>query len=728
VFLPQILEQRARAPEDRWSLTFLDSRGAEQSRWTAADLAARARAVAARLIQETKPGEPVLLVFQPGPDFLAAFMGCLWSGRLATPTNPPRRNRLVERLVSVATDSGARVALVGAGLSDAAEEWRRSNERLGGLAWTSLDGLAEAPDLAPAAIGADDIAFIQYTSGSTASPKGVMVSHGNLIKNIACMEAMWTLDPDATPGATLVTWLPAFHDLGLIFGLLHPLYAGCAAVQMAPNTFLQKPVRWLNAISHYRGTHSAAPSFAYDLCCRRIDAEERAGLDLSSLLMTMNAAEPINPAVMERFVEEFRPHGFRREAFAPAYGLAEATLAVTGTPTTAPPTLRTFDVDALGAGEVSILADGAAGGRLMPSSGRILVDGAGGGRLMPGSGRPFVTVAVAVVDPETRRRCPADRIGEIWVGGPSVAQGYWHRPEETAATYGARIEGEEAAGSFLRTGDLGALIDGELFVTGRIKDLIIVSGTNFYPHDIERAAQSAHESLRRDNGAAFAITDDDAADGGREQVALVQELERTRRNDDPAEIFQAILETVWQALELKLSRIVLVPPGAVLRTSSGKIQRLANRKAYLDGTLPVIAEWRGPVAAPAVAAVAPVVLAAAPQRVSADAAAITLWLTGWLADRLNLQVRAIDANLGFAEMGLDSVGSTELAFALGERLGTEVSETIAFDHPTIARLVSHLATATGAPSVSSPVPPIVAAAAHGSDVDDLLTAIERGQV
>jgi len=695
-FLPHILHGRAHDPDDRWSFTFLDSQGAERCQWRAAQLASRARAVAAYLMSATRRGEPVLLVFQPGADFFAAFMGCLWSGRLATPINPPRRNRLIERLAAVAADSAARVALTSADLLESTREWRRESEQLGALDWMAVDALQDDPAMVPEAVGAHDVAFLQYTSGSTALPKGVRVSHGNLIEDLARMQGAWALSPDST----MVSWLPAFHDLGLIFGLLQPLYSGCASVQMAPNAFLQNPALWLEAVSRYRGTHSAAPSFAYDLCSRRIAPQDRASLDLGSLAMTMNAAEPINPAVMERFIEDFQPCGFRREAFAPAYGLAESTLAVTANPVGEAPVLRWFDVQALGAGSVSI------------------VDGhATQARLMPGSGRPLPDVDIAIVDPETFRRCAPGRVGEIWVGGPTIAGGYWQRPEETAATFGVRIEGEAHAGPFLRTGDLGVLVDGELFVTGRIKDLIILGGANFYPHDIERAAQNAHQALRRDNGAAFFLEAEPDGDG-REQVVLVQELERSRRNDDTTPIFQAIVEAVWQDLEVALSRVVLVAPGSVLRTSSGKIQRLANRQAYLDGKLPVIAQWERRAAAlrPAAASAAP------------DQAALASWVAAWLAERLDLPVAAIEASHGFAEMGLDSLGSTELAVALGRRIGADLPDTIAFDHPTIARLVRHIAQLQ--PAVCAPAsatPASAAPLAAGSDLDDLLSSIERGE-
>lgn len=695
----------AASPDSRWSITFLDSHGAVFERCGAAELAARAARVAGFLERESVPGAPVLLVFQPCVDFLVAFLACQWSGRLAVPINPPRRHRLIQRLQAVAADSGATVALTGGGVAEQSGLWQADSAELAAIRWQDIGDIDGDPAQATPLREVDPTAtcFIQYTSGSTALPKGVEVSHANLMADMARMEAAWGL----SPASTMVTWLPAFHDLGLIFGLLQTLYSGCPVVQMAPNSFLQRPVLWLEAISRFRGTHTAAPSFAYDLCARRIPAEAREGLDLSSLVMAMNAAEPIDPQVMEDFVGVFGPQGFRRETFAPAYGLAESTLAVTASPVGVAPRLFALDAAALEAGR--IVEAGAASRRLV----------------IPGSGAPLADVSVAIVDPETGRRQPPDRVGEIWLGGPTIARGYWRRPEESAATFGVRVADKDDPTGYLRTGDLGAMIGDELCVTGRIKDLIILSGANHYPQDIERVAQGAHPALRAGGGAAFGVV----GEPGGEQVVLVQELERTQRRTDPAPLFSAISACMWQTLELQLSRIVLVEPGAVLRTSSGKIQRAANRQAWREGALPVIAEWRSArqEALDAVLDAAREPRPAVPTMALAMAApALENWLRDWLSQRLSLPASAVPGDRGMGELGLTSLDAVDLAGALGTHLGRALPQTLAFDHPTIRAMVAHL---TGAPpaspaqaSPSIPAPPPAA----GGDLEELLSMIEGG--
>ncbi|HEY0330327.1 MAG TPA: AMP-binding protein [Rhodopseudomonas sp.] len=679
----------AAAPDSRWSIRFLDSAGAVSERCGAAELAARAAVVAGFLERQTAPGAPVLLVFQPSVDFLVAFLACQWSGRLAVPINPPRRHRLIERLQAVAADSGAAVALTGGGVAEQSALWQADSAVLAAIRWQDIGDIASDPAQATPLREVDPAAtcFIQYTSGSTALPKGVEVSHANLMADMARMQHAWGL----SPSSTMVTWLPAFHDLGLIFGLLQTLFTGCPVVQMAPNSFLQRPLLWPEAISRFRGTHTAAPSFAYDLCSRRIPPEQREGLDLSSLVMAMNAAEPIDPQVMDNFVETFGPHGFSGTAFAPAYGLAESTLAVTASPVGVAPRLFTLNAAAL-------------------EDGRIALDGVVARRTaIAGSGTPLADVTIAIVDPATGRRQPADRVGEIWLGGPTIARGYWRRPEESAATFGVQIAREDDPIGYLRTGDLGAMIGNELCVTGRIKDLIILSGANHYPQDIERAAQAAHPALRVDGGAAFSI----AGDQGAEQVVLVQELERTQRRTDPAPLFSAISAAVWQTLELQLSRIVLVEPGAVLRTSSGKIQRAANRQAWRDGALAVIAEWR--VARDQIREPVPGTIGSPPP---GDAAALDRWLRIWLSRRLELPLSELRGDRGVGELGLTSVDAVELAGALGAHLGRKLPQTLAYDHPTINAMVAHLCGSPPASPAPSPPP------ASGGDLEELLSMIE----
>ena len=684
----------AAASDSRWSITFLDSHGAVFERCGAAELAARVAAVAGFLDRQSAPGAPVLLVFQPCVDFLVAFLACQWSGRLAVPINPPRRHRLIQRLQSVAADSGAALALTGGGVAEQSARWQADSAVLRAIRWHDVADIDTDPAQAGLLHEVDPGAtcFIQYTSGSTSLPKGVEVSHANLMADMALMEAAWGL----SPSSTMVTWLPAFHDLGLIFGLLQTLFSGCPVVQMAPNSFLQRPVLWLEAISRFRGTHTAAPSFAYDLCTRRAAPEQREGLDLSSLVMAMNAAEPIVPRVMENFVDTFGAYGFRRETFAPAYGLAESTLAVTASPVAVAPKFFTLDAAAL-------------------EDGRIVPESAAARRtVIAGCGAPLADVTIAIVDPATGRRRPPDRVGEIWVGGPTVARGYWRRPGESFATFGIHIAGEDDSIGYLRTGDLGAMIDGELCVTGRIKDLIILSGANHYPQDIERAAQAAHPALRVDGGAAFGVVGDD----GTEQVVLVQELERTQRRGDPAPIFSAISAAVWQTLELQVSRIVLVEPGAVLRTSSGKIQRAANREAWRDGTLAVIAEWRM-----ARDATREAVSATAASQPPGDASTLDRWLREWLSRRLDLPLSDMLVDRGVGELGLTSVDAVDLAGAVGAHVGRKLPQTFAFDHPTINAMVAHLSGSAPAPPVAPATPRL--APGSGEDLEQLLSMIEE---
>ncbi|HXU43886.1 MAG TPA: fatty acyl-AMP ligase, partial [Thermoanaerobaculia bacterium] len=532
-----------------------------------ADLDARARAIAAELAALGAAGERVLLLFPPGLDFVAAFFGCLYAGATAVPAYPPRPNRPQPRLRSIARDASPKVALANAALVAAREGLAAQVPELAGVAWLAADAVdpSAAGDWRPPELSPESLAFLQYTSGSTATPKGVMVSHGGLMANEELIRRAFGQSAESV----IVGWLPLYHDMGLIGNVLQPLYAGGRCILMSPLAFLQRPARWLEAISRYRATTSGGPNFAYELCLKKASDERIAGLDLSSWTVAFNGAEPVRADTLDRFAARFAPCGFRREALFPCYGLAEATLFVTGGSPGAGPVVGSF-----AAGEIE--------------QGRALE---GGDRRLVSSGRAGAAHEVAIVDPETRERLDPGRIGEIWVAGPSVAAGYWNRQEATAESFAARTA--DGAGPFLRTGDLGFLRSGplgaELFVTGRIKDLIIVRGRNHYPQDLELTAERSHPALRPGCGAAFSVERPAAWASGEieERLVIVHELERGRQAEAEA-AQEAIRSAIAEEHEVRVEDVVLIRVGTLPKTSSGKIQRRACRQLYLDGGLDVV--------------------------------------------------------------------------------------------------------------------------------------------
>jgi 8-amino-7-oxononanoate synthase len=578
-----LLRQRAAyRPHDR-AFTFLVDGENEELNITYAELDRKARALGAWLLSEGMAGKRVLLLYPSGLDFIAAFMGCLYGGAIAVPAYPPRKNRSVERIEAIAADAEASVALTTRDVVDRFDALRATAPSLEHLIWkvdSELDvawaDRWERPD-----IDGSTLAFLQYTSGSTGTPKGVMLSHENLLHNsLRIMQAF-----EITRSQSGVFWLPSFHDMGLIGGILVPLYGGKFNVLMSPVAFLQKPLRWLQAISKYRATISGGPNFAYELCVRKTTPEQRATLDLSSWTLAFNGAEPVRAETIDAFCEAFAPCGFRREAFYPCYGLAESTLMVTGGMKFEPPVVRSFDAASIETGAAVVRPANA------PAVRRLV-----------GSGRELDGQDVLIVDPQSCEALPPGRVGEIWVSGPSVAQGYWNRGDASAATFGAMLtqsdqpSTEQAVttwqpnqGPYLRTGDLGFFDNGELFVAGRLKDLIIIRGRNHYPQDIEHAVEEASTLVRAGSIAAFAVDVD-----GRERVAVVAEVERGKR--EPAEVaaaFEAIRKRLATEHELAVEAIVLVRPNSVPKTSSGKIQRHACKRQFLDGTLEVVDQHVG---------------------------------------------------------------------------------------------------------------------------------------
>ena len=592
VTLVDLLRQRGTQQPDQNAYTFLVDGETTEVSVTYGELDQQARAIGARLQRLGATGQRVLLLYPSGLEYIAAFFGCLYAGAIAVTAYPPRLNRSLDRLEAIVTDARPTVALTTTALLAKTGQWFTQAPRLDTLQWLATDTLADDPEETwqePVIVGST-LAFLQYTSGSTGTPKGVMLSHTNLLANVIMLQQASA----QTAHATIVGWLPLYHDMGLIGTILYPLYMGRPCLLMSPMAFLQRPFRWLQAISRSRASISVGPNFAYDLCTRKITPEQRATLDLSCWEMAFNGAEPIRPETLARFARTFAPCGFRHAAFYPCYGLAEATLIVSGGQQTALPVTHTVQKAALQQQQTAIPDVSNDGTKSLVGCGQALV----------------AQQQIRIVDPASRTLCPPDRIGEIWVAGPSVAQGYWNRPEETAQTFRAYIA-DTGEGPFLRTGDLGFLHHGELFVTGRSKDVIIIRGTNHYPQDIELTVEQCHPSLRPGCGAAFAIEV-----AGEERLVVVHEVERRAQparqhhperpqmdiapgfEPEPPEpveldtLMGIMRQTVAEQHGVQVYAIVLLKAGSIAKTSSGKIQRYASRVSFLTQTLDVVGKWQ----------------------------------------------------------------------------------------------------------------------------------------
>jgi acyl-CoA synthetase (AMP-forming)/AMP-acid ligase II len=589
--LVELLRGRAWSQPERRVFTYLADGEEESDHLTYAELDRAAASIGALLQRHYRPGERALLLYQPGLDFVTAFLGCLYAGVVAAPVSPPhlaRLNRALPKLQAIAADAEPAVVLTTTRLIAASEQIAEAAPVFKRTHWLATDGLDDllGDGYLDLPLTGDTLAYLQYTSGSTAAPKGVMVTHGNLLHNLAYIAHGFKHTPDSA----LVSWLPAFHDMGLIYGMLQPIYLGSRCYVMPPAAFIQRPYRWLQAMSRYRATHSMAPNFAYDLCVRKVTETQRAALDLSGWQVAVNGAEPVRKETLDRFAEYFAPCGFRRSNFYPGYGLAEATLKVTGGRVSDEFMTCSVETAALEQHRVLECEPGSEGARTLVSC-----------------GRPMLDVKVAVIHPERLTRCAPDEVGEIWVSGPSCASGYWNRPVETQGVFRAYpLDG--GGDLYLRTGDLGFLRDGELYITGRIKDLVIIGGANHYPQDIELTVGRSHPALRPNSCAAFSVEAD-----GAERLVVAVEVERRlppERMDaaaggierarlpmpDREELIRAIQQAVSEEHGLEVYRVVLLKAGDIPKTSSGKIQRQACRRSFLEQGLE---EWAcaGPAAA-----------------------------------------------------------------------------------------------------------------------------------
>jgi len=579
--LVEILRWRAIQQPEQRTYTYLVDGEAEGDALTYAALDCQARSIGALLQSYRASGERALLLYPAGLEFIAAFFGCLYAGMIAVPLPPPnpaQPQRTLPRLRAIISDAQPSVVLTTSAILSNMEGLIAQASELQKLLWLATDKVAGslAQEWRDPGATRDTLALLQYTSGSTAEPKGVMISHGNLLHNSAYINRVFALIPDSVT----VTWLPAFHDMGLTNGIIQPVYKGRPCYLMPPVSFLMRPIRWLQAISRYKATISGGPNFAYELCTRRITPEQRETLDLSSWDVAYNGAEPIRADTMKQFAAAFASCGFRPGAFHPCYGLAEATLLVSGG-SLRDEMFRTIQVAAF---EQNRVVDACAQQQNV--------------RTLAGSGHALHDTKVVIAHPESLTACAADEVGEIWVSGPSVAQGYWNRPEDSERSCRAYLK-DTGDGPFLRTGDLGFMKDGELFVTGRLKDLIIISGRKLYPQDIELTVEQSHPALRPACCAAF------SSDGaGEEHLIIAAEVEpryqpavrnppvgETRAHPtgrwplDVEAVVRTIRRAVAEAHDVRVHTVVLLRAGRIPKTTSGKVQRHICQASFLKGTL-----------------------------------------------------------------------------------------------------------------------------------------------
>ncbi len=666
--LIDILRWRATNQSDKLAYTFLKDGEEIAEQLTYAELDTKARAIAAHLLAQKGTGERALLLYQAGLEYIAAFFGCLYAGVIAVPAYPPRKNRSMERITGIVSDARAKFTLTTRQIGNDIE--RRFSE-IPDLANLDIIATDELPLDAAAVwaepdVNSDSLAFLQYTSGSTGSPKGVMVSHGNLLHNEEQIADAFGTDGNAT----VVGWLPLYHDMGLIGNVLNPMYLGYPCYLMAPVAFLQKPVRWLQAISKYGATISGGPNFAYDLCARKITDDQMAGLDLSTWNLAYNGAEPVHPETLERFAARFGHTGFSMEDFNPCYGLAEGTLFVASNKKNSAIRVKKVKAASLEQNVVEAAAEG--------EEVRSLVS----------CGVPWENQTIKIVDPEALTLCDDGNVGEIWVSGKSVAKGYWGREAVSARTFNASIKNANGQ-TFLRTGDLGFVSDGQLYVTGRLKDLIIIRGRNHYPQDIEYTVESSHEALEQGACAAFSFDVD-----GVERLGIAIEVRRVHlKGLDADAVVKAIRKAVSEKHELQVHAVVLLRPKSIPKTSSGKIQRHACKVGYLTDTLKAVdsdtLEFVDSDEAEATEAFLDRgALAALP--VAERKTLVSFFLQQLVAKALKMSVSDVDPKQSLSTLGMDSLDTIELKLEIERNLKVSVPMDEALNDMSVVELAEKL--------------------------------------
>jgi acyl-CoA synthetase (AMP-forming)/AMP-acid ligase II/acyl carrier protein len=646
--LGELLKTRVVTWGDKLLYRYLEDGLIETDRITYRQLWEKSVKVAASIQSKCNKGDRIIMLFPAGIGFIVSLFGCFLSGTVGVPVYTPKKNRGFDRFSSILSNCQPSLILGTERLLADVENNFKEEPVLRDIPKLSYESSVDSsygswaePDIDP-----DDPAILQYTSGSTGDPNGVTVTHGNILFNSEFIKRAFGHDENLVG----MNWLPGFHDMGLIGALLQPVYVGGNNSIIPPGTFLLRPQNWLKSIGKYKAVTAGGPNFAFDYCCERISDDMLDDIDLHTVRPLFCGAEPIKMETLEKFAEKFKDCNFSIDQFYPCYGLAENTLIVTGGELDAKPVYLNVDAKKLEQGVVEVASANS------ESPVQTLV----------GCGYPMVGTTVCIVDPTHQKILQNGKVGEIWVSGPSVARSYWHNDRKSKETFHAFTD--NGKGPFMRTGDLGFIHGGQLFITGRIKDLIIIRGLNHYPHDIEHTVENSHDALQLSGSAAF------SADMGHgEELVIVCEVKRTAiRTLDADEVIRRLRESISAKHQVEIAALTLVRPGSIPKTSSGKIRRIECRKEFLKGNLQAIAEWAKPKVKPGV--------------LQANESEILMWMKNWVAAKLEVDVSTIDTNLPLAEIGLDSILGVVMAKDAEEEFGMEWPIDLFLEETTLRKI------------------------------------------